>query len=258
SQPPIFHHISHGTAPLICCLGPNYPKVMSIPSVPEQAAMEEYIKEALQQGFIRPSTSPAASSFFFVSKKDGGLRPCIDYRALNSQTTNCQRIHQTRPEKRFTTSSEFVKEMNGRRPSLPHRLEGVQHPYVLTSLRLTLLDSVHTSPGSGHPSSQRTLSLLQNRYWWPSMAQDVACYIKGCSVCAMTTTPRRLPESKLVTLPLPRRPWSHLGVDFATDLPASQGYTTILVIVDRFSKACKLIPLKGLPTALETAEAHVF
>ncbi len=49
--------------------------------------MEEYIKEALNQGYIRPSSSPAVSSFFFVGKKDGGLRPCIDYRALNSQTT---------------------------------------------------------------------------------------------------------------------------------------------------------------------------
>ncbi|KAK3564108.1 hypothetical protein QTP86_007568 [Hemibagrus guttatus] len=47
-------------------------------SVPEEKAMEEYIKEALAQGYIRPSTSPAASSFFFVAKKDGGLRPCID------------------------------------------------------------------------------------------------------------------------------------------------------------------------------------
>jgi len=42
--------------------------------------------EALKQGYIRPSTSPAASSFFFVAKKDGGLRPCIDYRALNQIT----------------------------------------------------------------------------------------------------------------------------------------------------------------------------
>ncbi len=61
--------------------GPSLP-----PSIPERKAMENYIKEALRQGFIRPSTSPTASSFFFVLKKDGGLRPCIDYRALNEHT----------------------------------------------------------------------------------------------------------------------------------------------------------------------------
>ncbi len=133
--------------------------------------------------------------------------------------------------------------------------------YVPTTLRLALLDSIHTSPESGHPGSQRTLSLLRNRYWWPSMARDVARYVRGCSVCAITTTPHRLTESKLVPLPIPRRPWSHIGIDFATDLPPSSGFTTIFVIVDRFSKACKLIPLRGLPTALEAAEAlfqHVF
>ena len=48
--------------------------------------METYIQEALDQGFIRPSTSPAASGFFFVKKKDGGLRPRIDYRGLNQIT----------------------------------------------------------------------------------------------------------------------------------------------------------------------------
>ncbi|KAL0199907.1 hypothetical protein M9458_003094, partial [Cirrhinus mrigala] len=55
-------------------------------SIPETKAMEEYIQEALQPGYIRPSTSPAASSFFFIAKKDGGLRPCTDYRALNEGT----------------------------------------------------------------------------------------------------------------------------------------------------------------------------
>ncbi len=127
--------------------------------------------------------------------------------------------------------------------------------FVPTALRLAPLDSVHSSPGSGHPGSQRTLSLLRNRYWWPNMARDVARYVKGCSVCSIASTPRRLPEGKLVPLPILRRPWSHLGIDFATDLPSSNGFTTILVVIDRFSKACKLIPLRGLPTALETAEA---
>ncbi|KAL0147451.1 hypothetical protein M9458_057247 [Cirrhinus mrigala] len=66
--------------------GAQLPKGRIYPlSILERQAMEEYIAEALQQGFIQPSPSPAASSFFFVDKKDGGLRPCIDYRQLNFQ-----------------------------------------------------------------------------------------------------------------------------------------------------------------------------
>ncbi|KAK3559134.1 hypothetical protein QTP86_005025 [Hemibagrus guttatus] len=48
--------------------------------------MEEYIEEALAVGHIRPSTSLAAAGFFFVGKKDGGLRPCIDYWGPNAIT----------------------------------------------------------------------------------------------------------------------------------------------------------------------------
>ncbi|KAL0149296.1 hypothetical protein M9458_055334 [Cirrhinus mrigala] len=85
-QEPIFHHIGHGTVRFDLLPGAKLPKGKVYPlSIPEHQAMEEYIEEALRQGFIQPSTSPAASSFFFVGKKDGGLRPCIDYRQLHSQ-----------------------------------------------------------------------------------------------------------------------------------------------------------------------------
>ncbi|XP_071225257.1 uncharacterized protein [Salvelinus alpinus] len=60
--------------------------------------------------------------------------------------------------------------------------------------------------------------------------------------------PRHLPRVKLQPLPVPQRPWSHLSVDFLTDLPPSQGNTTILVVVDQFSKSWRLLPLPSLPT----------
>ncbi len=97
-------------------------------------------------------------------------------------------------------------------------------PYIPSSQRLTLLGSVHKVPDSGHPGSQRTLSLLQARYWWPSMAEGVIRYVRSCSVCAISKTPRHLPAGKLVPLPVPQRPWSHIGVDFITDLPNSEGH----------------------------------
>ena len=56
-------------------------------SRPEKASMEEYISQSLKAGIIRPSSSPLGAGFFFVAKKDKTLRPCIDYRGLNSITT---------------------------------------------------------------------------------------------------------------------------------------------------------------------------
>ena len=49
-------------------------------------AMDKYLGEALPAGIIRPSSSPVGAGFFFVGKKDGSLRPCIDYRAINDIT----------------------------------------------------------------------------------------------------------------------------------------------------------------------------
>jgi hypothetical protein len=52
----------------------------------EQLELDKFLKENLEKGYIRPSQSPMASPFFFVSKKDGKLRPCQDYRYLNDWT----------------------------------------------------------------------------------------------------------------------------------------------------------------------------
>ncbi len=73
---------------------------------------------------------------------------------------------------------------------------------------------------------------------WPGMSPSR--FVDAQSVPSQT--PHHLPAGKLVPLPHSTSPWSHVGVDFVTDLPKSEGYTCILVAVDRFSKACKLIP----------------
>ncbi|ESK81756.1 hypothetical protein Moror_16741 [Moniliophthora roreri MCA 2997] len=71
-------------------LKPNFKlkdcKVYSL-SPKEQIEQDKFLEENLWKGYIRPSKSPIASSFFFVAKKKAGaLRPCQDYWDLNNGT----------------------------------------------------------------------------------------------------------------------------------------------------------------------------
>ena len=48
--------------------------------------IKKQVEKLLHMSFVRPSKSPWASPVLFASKKDGSLRFCVDYRALNRFT----------------------------------------------------------------------------------------------------------------------------------------------------------------------------
>ena len=51
-----------------------------------QEIVDEYVKKALERGWIEPSNSPIAAGIFIVNQPNGKKRPCVDYRALNAIT----------------------------------------------------------------------------------------------------------------------------------------------------------------------------
>lgn len=47
-----------------------------------------------------------------------------------------------------------------------------------------------------------------------------------------------------------------ISMDFIVELPCSEGCSAIFVVVDRFTKMAHFLPLRGTPSAIETA--HIF
>jgi hypothetical protein len=52
----------------------------------ESVELKLQIAELQQKGYIHPSSSPWGATVLFVTKKDGNMRMCIDYRSLNEDT----------------------------------------------------------------------------------------------------------------------------------------------------------------------------
>lgn len=52
----------------------------------ELGELQKQLKELLSLGLIQPSKSPWGAPVLFVKKKNGSMRMCIDYRALNKVT----------------------------------------------------------------------------------------------------------------------------------------------------------------------------
>lgn len=126
--------------------------------------------------------------------------------------------------------------------------------YVPPRLRSQVLQFCHSSKLSVHPGITRTGKVVHQRFWWPSVWKDVRDYVLTCPTCVRVKGEHQAPAGMLHPLPVPRRPWSHISMDFVTGLPVSKGCSVVFTVVDRFSKMAHFVPLPKLPSAPEAAQ----
>ncbi|KAI3357227.1 hypothetical protein L3Q82_015684 [Scortum barcoo] len=111
---------------------------------------------------------------------------------------------------------------------------------------------VHSSKLACHPAMNQTQSLVKCVFWWPTVEGDVRDYVLAYSNCARSKSAHTPPAGLLQPLPVP--PWSHIALYFIMGLPSSANNTSVVTIVDRFSKAAHFVALPKLPSACETAD----
>jgi len=101
------------------------------------------------------------------------------------------------------------------------------------SLRDFILKSVHE--GLGHFSAYKCYSYAACFFWWPQMRQDFVLYCRSCDKCQINNEPTNLLYGRSLTLLDPDEVYQSLAIDFASPFNKSDGYRSIMVIIECFT-----------------------
>ena len=90
----------------------------------------------------------------------------------------------------------------------------------------------HDLPTAGHPGHWKTYKLISHNYWWPSLLVYVKKYVAGCDIYQQMKNHPQKPFGPLQPNKVPSGSWEIVSIDLITQLPQSEDYNTILVVID--------------------------
>ncbi len=92
----------------------------------------------------------------------------------------------------------------------------------------------HEHKGGGHRGRDKMVRQINCHYFWPRARPWVEQYIKGCPMCQQNKNLMHKPCTPLykITVPENMPPFTQITMDLIMGLPKSQGFDSILTIVD--------------------------
>jgi hypothetical protein len=113
--------------------------------------------------------------------------------------------------------------------------------YVPEGARQRVLELAHDK--AGHLGRDKVLAELRQHFFWPSMADSVAHYIRTCPSCQLNKARNQAQYGDMKPLSTPDRCWESVSHDLITELPVTDsGNDCLVVFVDRLSKRLILVP----------------
>jgi transposase InsO family protein len=131
---------------------------------------------------------------------------------------------------------------------------------VPKQLREKIIEYYHNDATRGHPGIERTIEKITRKFYFPRMTVQVKKYIARCEECQKNKDTRHRPYGKMQTQEIEATPWATITMDFLSGMPKSNDpitgteYHEILVIVDKLTKYCFLLPTKEGMTARQLAQ----
>ena len=109
-----------------------------------------------------------------------------------------------------------------------------------------VLELAHSIPLAGHLGKEKTTRRVLQRFYWPTLYNDVAEYCRQCGECQKTTH-RGVHRAPLIPLPIIDEPFHRIAMDIVGPLPRSRsGKRYILVVCDYATRYPEAIPLRSI------------
>ena len=113
-------------------------------------------------------------------------------------------------------------------------------------LKALLMHAVHGADSAAHPGFARTLAVARRHYFWRGMRRDIEAFVASCPVCQRAKPVQGNPTDLLVPLEPSLARWLSISIDFAVELPLSRGYRAVLLVVCRFTRRLRLLPVPDM------------
>jgi hypothetical protein len=200
----------------------------------------------------------------FIVEVDDGINPRKSVLSISENTVSTQHepvqlkeIHEE--QEKDTECQVWLRDSS--KPSSPFFLQthlGMSLLYHRSSLddslqlcipkvlRERILQLAHHSATAGHPGGRKMYQTLRLSYYWPLMSRDVAEIPKRCTECIRERVGSQSHRAPMQLFPAPG-PLEFVAIDILGPLPKTRaGMQYVLVIMDRFSKLVRTVPLKTI------------
>jgi hypothetical protein len=186
----------------------------------------------------------AAISMYRTEMKDIILEAAnidLQYKGLVAKLQQCE---EPQPKESYTLGADGLLLYKNR----------VYVPNV-RKLKLAILKEMHNVAYVGHPGYQKNMAAVKGHYFWSGLKKEIVEYIAICMECQKVKAEHKHPAGLLQPLPIPEWKWDVVTMDFITRLPrTSKKHYSIMVVVDKLTKATHFIPLKTTHRAADVAD----
>ena len=106
-----------------------------------------------------------------------------------------------------------------------------------------VLKEIHNGiTGTAHGGYEKTYRRIAQIFYWLKMSMDIKKFMFSCPICQQIKHKHHPSYGILQPIPIPDKPFEVVTMDLITDLPESNSYNAIYVIVCKLTKYAFFIP----------------